>query len=206
MSSQILEIRAVVVISPWGNQPPYNSWDAAGLAGIHIPMLVIAGDQDDVSDYAHGIKPAFEEAVHSDRCMLVYQNARHNVGGNPAPPEALGSFATREYFEEPVWRKDRLAVINQHFITAFLDLTLKGARASELTFMLLRRCRTTANGRLCRGNPPGPNSAMERITGKVFNGVGQLGWKCTVLRQCIECFRGSFQRKSPFGHCPFGPP
>lgn len=120
------EIRAVVAISPWGAQPPYNAWDAAGLAGIHTPMLVIAGDQDDVSDYAHGIKPAFEEAVHSDRCMLVYENARHNLGGNPAPPEALASFQTREFFEEPVWRKDRITAINQHFITAFLDLTLKG--------------------------------------------------------------------------------
>ena len=116
----------MVAISPWGNQPPYNSWDAAGLAGIHIPMLVIAGNQDDVSDYAKGIKPAFDGAVHSDRCFLVYENARHNVGGNPAPAEALGSFVTREYFEEPVWRKDRLTAINQHFITAFLDVTLKG--------------------------------------------------------------------------------
>ncbi len=120
------ELRAVVAISPWGSQAPYNSWDAAGLAGIHIPMLVIAGDQDDVSDYAHGIKPAFEKAVHSDRCMLVYENARHNVGGNPAPAEALPNFVTREFFEEPVWRKDRITAINQHFITAFLDLTLKG--------------------------------------------------------------------------------
>jgi predicted dienelactone hydrolase len=120
------EIRAVVAISPWGNQPPYHAWDAAGLAGIHIPMLVIAGNQDDVSDYAHGIRPAFEEAVHSDRCLLTYENARHNVGGNPAPAEVLGSFPMREYFEEPVWRKDRITAINQHFITAFFDLTLKG--------------------------------------------------------------------------------
>lgn len=115
-----------MAISPWGAQPPYQAWDAAGLAGIHIPMLVIAGNQDDISDYAHGIKPAFEEAVHSDRCMLVYKNARHNVGGNPAPSEALAGFPAREFFEEPVWRKERITAINQHFITAFLDLTLKG--------------------------------------------------------------------------------
>ncbi len=120
------EVQAVVAISPWGSQPPYSAWDAAGLAGIHIPMLVIAGDQDDVSDYSNGIKPAFDKAVHSDRCMLVYENARHNVGGNPAPAEALSSFVTREFFEEPAWRKDRITAINQHFITAFLDLTLKG--------------------------------------------------------------------------------
>ena len=117
------EVQAVVAISPWGAQPRYNSWDAEGLAGIRIPMLVIAGDQDDIADYANGIKPAFAKAVHSDRCMLVYENARHNVGGNAAPAEALPSFVTREFFEEPVWRKDRIMAINQHFITAFLDLT-----------------------------------------------------------------------------------
>jgi alpha-beta hydrolase superfamily lysophospholipase len=120
------EVKAIVAISPWGAQPPYNAWDAAGLAGIHIPPLVIAGDQDDVSDFPNGIKPAFEKTINSDRCMLVYENARHNVGGNPPPPEALPGFTTREYFDEPVWRKDRITAINQHFITAFLDLKLKG--------------------------------------------------------------------------------
>jgi predicted dienelactone hydrolase len=119
-------LKAVVAISPWGGQPPYNSWDATGLAGIRIPSLFIVGDQDDVSGYDLGVKPAFAGAVNSDRCLLVYQNARHNVGGNPAPAEALGSFTTREFFEEPVWRKDRIDAINQHFITAFLDLYLKG--------------------------------------------------------------------------------
>jgi dienelactone hydrolase len=104
------EVKAIVAISPWGAQPPYNAWDAGGLAGIHIPLLVIAG----------------EKIVNSDRCLLVYENARHNVGGNPPPPEALPGFTTREYFDEPVWRKDRIAAINQHFITAFLDLQLKG--------------------------------------------------------------------------------
>lgn len=86
---------------------------------------MIAGDQDDVSDFSAGIKPAFEKTIHSDRCLLVYENARHNVGGNPASPEA-STFSTREAFEEPVWRKDRITAINQHFITAFLDLYLKG--------------------------------------------------------------------------------
>ena len=120
------ELKAVVAISPWGSQPPYNSWDASGLAGIHIPMLMIAGNKDDVSDFDDGIRPTFDKVVHSARCLLTYENARHNIGGDPAPVEALGSFVTREFFEEPAWRKDRIAAINQHFITAFLDLTLKG--------------------------------------------------------------------------------
>jgi predicted dienelactone hydrolase len=119
-------LKAVVAIAPWGNQPPYNSWDAAGLAQIHIPLLFIDGDQDDVSDFSHGVEPAFEQAIHSNRCLLVYENARHNIGGNPPPPVALETFETRSFFDEPAWRKDRITAINQHFITAFLDLYLKG--------------------------------------------------------------------------------
>jgi predicted dienelactone hydrolase len=120
------ELKAVVAIAPWGNQPPQNNWDAEGMAGIHIPSLFIAGDQDDVSGFEQGTRKAFQRAVNSDRYLLVFENARHNVGGNPPPPEALGNFNTRAFFEEPVWRKDRIAAINQHFITAFLDLYVKG--------------------------------------------------------------------------------
>jgi predicted dienelactone hydrolase len=131
-------IKAVVAIAPWGNQPPQNNWDAAGLAGIRIPSLFIAGDQDDVSGFEQGTRKAFNNAVNSERYLLVFENARHNVGGNPPPPEALGNFAARAFFDEPVWRKDRISAINQHFITAFLDLYLKGdeSRRDYLTLPL----------------------------------------------------------------------
>jgi hypothetical protein len=119
-------IKAMVAIAPWGAQPPQNNWDAAGLAGIRAPSLFIAGDQDDVSGFELGTRKIFESAVNAERYLLVYQNARHNVGGNPAPVEAMGSFAARAFFEEPVWRKERIGAINQHFITAFLDLYVKG--------------------------------------------------------------------------------
>ena len=56
--------------------------------------------------------------------MLVYEGARHNTGGNPPPP-GLTSLALVGGFEEPVWRKERITSINQHFVTAFLDLYLK---------------------------------------------------------------------------------
>lgn len=118
-------LKAMVAIAPWGMQPPNNNWDAQGLAGIRVPSLFIVGDQDDTSGYEQGVRRAFEGAVNSDRRILVYENARHNVGGNPPPPEALATFAARAFFDEPVWRKDRIAAINQHFITAFLDLYLK---------------------------------------------------------------------------------
>jgi predicted dienelactone hydrolase len=119
-------IKAIVAIAPWGAQPPNNNWDDAGLAGIKLPSLFIVGDQDDVAGYELGGRKAFRGAVNSDRYLLVYQNARHNTGGNPAPPEVLGDFTARAFFDEPVWRKDRIAAINQHVVTAFLDWRLKG--------------------------------------------------------------------------------
>jgi predicted dienelactone hydrolase len=118
-------VKALVAIAPWGAQPPQNNWDAAGLAGIRVPSLFIVGDHDDVAGYEQGVRKVFDGAVNSERYMLVYENGRHNVGGNPPPAEATGSFATQEFFDEPVWRKDRIAAINQHFITAFLDLYVK---------------------------------------------------------------------------------
>jgi len=118
-------VKAVVAIAPWGNQPPNNAWDVQGLAGIRIPTLFIAGDHDDVSDYEKGIHPAFVSAVNSERCLLTYENALHNSGGNPAPAGVPLAFGAMQAFEEPVWAKDRITGINQHFITAFLDLILK---------------------------------------------------------------------------------
>jgi predicted dienelactone hydrolase len=122
----ISELKAIVAIAPWGDQPPYKAWDAQGLAGIRVPSLFIAGDKDDVADYTNGIRPAFEQAVHSERCILVYENARHNTGGNPPPGDVALPFALTQAFDEPAWRKQRITSINQHFITAFLDLYLKG--------------------------------------------------------------------------------
>jgi predicted dienelactone hydrolase len=134
-------LKALVAIAPWGAQPPYNNWDAAGLSGLRVPSLFIVGDQDDISGYEKGVKRLFEGAVNSERCMLVYENGRHNTGGNPPPAGVLGSFRTRESFDEPVWRKDRMTAINQHFVTAFLDLHLKGDE-SKREFLTLARKRS----------------------------------------------------------------
>jgi hypothetical protein len=119
-------IKAIVALAPWGAAPPSSNWDSDGLTGLRVPSLFIVGDEDDISGFNPGVKTLFDGAVNSERCMLVYENARHNVGGNPPPPEALSGFSARESYDEPVWRKDRITAINQHFITAFLDLHLKG--------------------------------------------------------------------------------
>lgn len=127
-------IKAVVALAPWGAQAPFRSWQPAALRDISTPILFIAGDHDDVSAYEDGIKWLFEHSINSDRYLLVYQNARHNTGGNPAPPEAGGHFQLLEYYNEPVWRKNRITAINQHFVTAFLDWHLRGDRSRRAYF------------------------------------------------------------------------
>ena len=122
-------VKAIVAIAPWGGQPANRSWSAPGLAGLKLPSLFIGGDQDDVSNYADGIRWLWENASASDRWLLTYANARHNVGGNPIPREVADDPAFAENFAEPVWRTDRLNAVNLHFVTAFLDRFLKGDAA-----------------------------------------------------------------------------
>jgi predicted dienelactone hydrolase len=119
-------IRAVVAIAPWGAQPPHRAWSPQSMKRLKAPLMVIAGDQDDVSGYGEGIRWVFDNATSADRHLLLYRMARHNVGGNPSPAEARSSFEFREMFDEPVWRIDRINAINQHFVTAFLNRHLKG--------------------------------------------------------------------------------
>ena len=118
-------IKAVVAMAPFGGRPESRVWTAAAIAAFTTPVMMIDGDHDDIVDAKHGVTWIFDQMASNRRHFLLYQNARHNVGGNPPPPEADSNFATREYFAEPVWRTERINAINQHFITAFLDLHLK---------------------------------------------------------------------------------
>ena len=119
-------IKAVVAFAPWGMQR--GVWNAEGLAGIKIPSLFIAGSKDDISGYEKGTKAIFEGAVNSDRYLLTYLNARHNVAPNPPPAESLKpGLHLDEYlrYADSVWDLRRINNINQHFVTAFLGIHLK---------------------------------------------------------------------------------
>lgn len=118
-------IKALVAIAPWGGQPANRTWTDASLAAIRAPVLMIAGDQDDVVDYRGGLRRIFD-GLASERHFLIFRGARHNVGNNPAPPDFDGPFSTFEFFADPIWRGERMNAVNQHFVTAFLDLHLKG--------------------------------------------------------------------------------
>ncbi len=119
-------IKAVVAFAPWGMERGF--WDAAGLAGLTLPTLFVAGSKDDVSGYEKGIKAIYEGAVNADRYLLTYVNARHNVAPNPPPAASLlPGVPAEEYmhYAELAWNESRINNINQHFVSAFLGLHLK---------------------------------------------------------------------------------
>jgi predicted dienelactone hydrolase len=120
-------IKAVVAFAPWGMAR--GVWDIEGLANIKLPVFFVAGDQDDISGYGDGIKAIFDGAVNTNRYLLTYKNARHNVAPNPPPLEAFQKGVHLDeymHYAEPVWDQRRINNINQHFITAYLGIHLKG--------------------------------------------------------------------------------
>lgn len=151
------KIKAVVALAPFGGRPDSRAWTAASLATSTTATLMIGGSDDDIVDVKQGVSWIFEQLTAKSRYFLIFNNARHNVGGNPPPPEADGDFSTREYFAEPVWRAERINSINQHFITAFLDLNLKGD-ATKSAFLDVP---TTLGG-----DAKWPLAPMENVGGK----------------------------------------
>lgn len=120
------QINAVVAMAPWGGQPEAGVWSDAELRKLKTPLLFVSGDGDDVVDFKDGVQRLFEQSKGSSRHLLVFREAAHNIAGNALPLPPTAEFAVIESLTDPVWRKERIASINQHFIVAFLDRQLKG--------------------------------------------------------------------------------
>jgi predicted dienelactone hydrolase len=118
-------VKAVVALAPGGGSPS-SAWGAEGLAALTAPLLLIQGDSDPVVNYKSGALAVFGGAVNADRYLLTYKQAGHSIALNPAPREMRGSVWDMDWFEDPIWRQDRINAINLHFITAFLAVHLRG--------------------------------------------------------------------------------
>lgn len=131
-------LKAILPIGPWGR--PRGVWDGAGMAGLKVPMLLMAGSADDISGYDTGMRRIFEEATGTSRHLLTFVGAGHNAAAPyPAPIEAFEpsphlDFLPAEHYADPVWNTLRMNGIAQHFARAFLDLHLKSdlAKAAYL--------------------------------------------------------------------------
>ena len=127
-------IKTAVAIGPWGMNTGF--WDAEGLSGIKIPMLFMAGSEDMTSLYEKGVRAIWENASGTNRSLLTFENGGHNTAAPmPAPAESFRDderlgFNVSAHYTDAVWNTARMNNIAQHFITAYLDQTLKGADRS----------------------------------------------------------------------------
>lgn len=128
-------IKTAIAIAPWGRNAGF--FDADSLKGVQIPMLFMAGSDDDIALYEGGVKAIWEESVNVDRALLTFDNANHNAAAPmPAPAEsytdnsASGSPSFGHY-SDPVWDTARMNNITQHFATAWMDLHLKSDTAKQ---------------------------------------------------------------------------
>ncbi len=126
-------VKAIVALAPGGGGKR-NAWGKDGLAGITAPLLLIAGDADPVVGYELAAKAIFASTAGTDRYLLTYRMAGHSIALNPAPREMRGSVWDIDWFEDPIWRQDRINAINLHFITAFLAVNLRG-EADKLAYL-----------------------------------------------------------------------
>ncbi|MEO0526228.1 MAG: dienelactone hydrolase [Bacteroidota bacterium] len=118
-------IKAFVALAPWGMANAV--WDSTGLAGLKTPTFFVSGSEDDISMYENGVKAIYEGSINSDRYLLTYMNARHNVAPNPPATATMQEgLNIDEYlrYADSVWDMRRINNINQHFITAFFGIHL----------------------------------------------------------------------------------
>lgn len=123
-------VKAIVALAPAGGGVR-SRWGQDGLQELTMPLLFIAGDSDPVVGYENAAKAFFEQAANSERYLLTYKQAGHAIALNPAPAEMRGSLWDIDWFEDPIWRQDRINAINLHFITAFLAVHLRGDDAAR---------------------------------------------------------------------------
>ena len=122
-------VKAIVAFGPWGNNTGF--WDGDGWAEVDKPLMLIAGSVDDVSGY-DAIRGVFQDTINSTRHLLTFEHANHNAGAPmPAPVESYDLPAADGWFPyghyaDAVWDTTKMNNISQHFITAYLDLHLKG--------------------------------------------------------------------------------
>jgi len=151
-------ILTAIAFAPWGRNTGF--FDADSLAGVTLPILYVAGSEDDVSLYEGGVRAIFEETTASERALLTFDNANHNAAAPiPAPEESFAfddrlGFAPYEHYADAVWETARMNNIAQHFATAWLGKYLKGEADKDAFLELVEHSNDGVDETRWAGFPP----------------------------------------------------
>lgn len=110
---------AMMAFAPWGQELQLHAPEA--LAGITVPTMYVAGDNDDIVGYEQGVKKLFQQTEGKDTHMLVYREARHNFAPHPAPEAAFQEDIDLGHYAEPAWDAQVLNRNNQHFALLMMN-------------------------------------------------------------------------------------
>jgi dienelactone hydrolase len=158
-------LKAIVALAPAVRFGSVPIWTGAGAGAIDMPILFVAGDQDHVVGYDH-VRSLFTAPATAPRYLLTFQGAGHSIALTGAPAAMRQRFWDMDWFEDAVWRKDRLLPVQTHFITAFLDRYVKGDATKAAYLDGLVEDATTGRwagapiGRVARYSPGAPDATI----------------------------------------------
>ena len=115
--------KAVQLLAPWGGEASVHDIDA--MAKITVPTFYLAGDQDNTSGFKKGIKRLHERTGSEHNYLLVFENARHNIGPHPAPAASFATDFELGHYFDPVWDTETINRVVEHMSLAFLDCHVK---------------------------------------------------------------------------------
>jgi predicted dienelactone hydrolase len=116
--------KAVQLFAPWGGE--YAVHSAEAMANISVPTLYVAGDQDNTSGFTQGIEKLYKQTGGKHNYMLLFENARHNIGPHPAPKASFETDFELGHYFDPSWDIETINRVLEHMSLAFLDCHVKG--------------------------------------------------------------------------------
>lgn len=146
-------VKAAALLAPWGGS---RIWTDESLARLRTPLFLAAGSADQVADYT-AVRRIFEASRHSDRWLLTFEHAGHNVGNNHPPAALLNGDPTDwQRYADPVWDVRRITELLQHHLTAFFGWQARGLPLASY----LAGAASAAAAEPWPGFPPGTTAGL----------------------------------------------